>query len=75
MLARALALVPSRQRAAVVLRYWSQLSVVETAKVLRCSEGNVKSRTARGPGLPSTGVVVHWDGRQWTDLGTTFTGR
>jgi RNA polymerase sigma-70 factor (sigma-E family) len=47
-LARALACVPPRQRAAVVLRYWSQLSVAETAKVLRCSEGTVKSQSARG---------------------------
>ncbi|ALG14964.1 RNA polymerase sigma factor [Kibdelosporangium phytohabitans] len=44
----ALARVPARQRAAVVLRYWSQYSVAETAAVLRCSEGTVKSQTARG---------------------------
>lgn len=48
LLRRALAEVPPRQRAAVVLRYWSQLSVSETAAVLRCSEGTVKSQTARG---------------------------
>jgi RNA polymerase sigma-70 factor (sigma-E family) len=44
----ALAQVPPRQRAAVVLRYWSEYSVAETAAILRCSEGNVKSQTARG---------------------------
>jgi RNA polymerase sigma-70 factor (sigma-E family) len=44
----ALAQLPPRQRAAVVLRYWSQYSVTETAAILRCSEGNVKSQTARG---------------------------
>ncbi|HJP75398.1 MAG TPA: SigE family RNA polymerase sigma factor [Pseudonocardiaceae bacterium] len=44
----ALATVPPKQRAAVVLRYWSQLSVTETAAALRCSEGTVKSNTARG---------------------------
>ncbi|HEX4223862.1 MAG TPA: SigE family RNA polymerase sigma factor [Pseudonocardiaceae bacterium] len=44
----ALARVPARQRAAVVLRYFAQLSVTETAAVLRCSEGTVKSQTARG---------------------------
>jgi RNA polymerase sigma-70 factor (sigma-E family) len=47
-LRRALAEIPPRQRAAVVLRYWSQLSVTETAAILRCSEGTVKSQTARG---------------------------
>lgn len=44
----ALTSVPARQRAAIVLRYWSQLSVAETAVALGCSEGTVKSQTARG---------------------------
>jgi RNA polymerase sigma-70 factor (sigma-E family) len=44
----ALAQLPPRQRAAVVLRYWSQYSVTETAAILRCSEGTVKSQSARG---------------------------
>ena len=43
-----LATLPARQRAAVVLRYWSQHSVTETAAILRCSEGTVKSQSARG---------------------------
>ncbi|MFD9734619.1 RNA polymerase sigma factor [Umezawaea sp. NPDC059074] len=47
-LRRALADLPAMQRATVVLRYFSQLSITETAAVLRCSEGTVKSRTARG---------------------------
>lgn len=45
---RALATVPPRMRAAVVLRHWLQLDVRETADVLGCSEGTVKSQTARG---------------------------
>jgi RNA polymerase sigma-70 factor (sigma-E family) len=44
----ALAQVPRRQRAALVLRYWEDLSLVETADVLGCSVGNVKSQCARG---------------------------
>lgn len=47
-LREALARLPPRQRAVVVLRYWSQHSVTETATILRCSEGNVKSQSARG---------------------------
>jgi RNA polymerase sigma-70 factor (sigma-E family) len=48
LLRRALAEIPPRQRAAVVLRYWSQLSVTETAAIMRCAEGTVKSQTAHG---------------------------
>lgn len=44
----ALARLAPRQRAAVVLRYWSQHSVAETAAILRCSEGTVRSQAARG---------------------------
>lgn len=36
------------QRAAVVLRYWLDLSESETASILGCSIGNVKSQAARG---------------------------
>lgn len=44
----ALAKMPPRQRAVVVLRYWEDLDVAETAQVLHCSEGTVKSQSARG---------------------------
>ena len=45
---RALADLPPRMRAAVVLRHIHDASVAETADALGCSEGNVKSQTARG---------------------------
>ena len=44
----ALAELPPRQRACVVLRYFEDLSVADTARALGCSEGTVKSQTARG---------------------------
>ena len=44
----ALRRVPPRQRATLVLRYYSDLTVEQTAKVLGCSAGTVKSQTAKG---------------------------
>ncbi|MGW4947500.1 SigE family RNA polymerase sigma factor [Actinoplanes sp. NPDC004185] len=48
MLLQALAGVPPRQRAVLVLRYWEDMSVDETAAVLGCTAGTVKSQAARG---------------------------
>lgn len=39
--------LPAGQRAAVVLRYWMDLSEAQTAAWLGCSVGNVKSQAAR----------------------------
>lgn len=47
-LRRALAELPVRQRSAVVLRYYLDLSEAETADALQCPTGTVKSLTARG---------------------------
>jgi RNA polymerase sigma-70 factor (sigma-E family) len=43
----ALGRLPRRQRAAVVLRYYEGLTEAETAAVLDCSVGTVKSQTSR----------------------------
>ena len=47
-LADALASLPVRQRKAVVLRFFDDLSVEEVAQIMNCSPGTVKSQTARG---------------------------
>ena len=43
----ALGALPPGMRAAVVLRHWLDLSVGETAELMNCSEGTVKSQTAK----------------------------
>lgn len=40
--------LPAQQRATVALRFYEGLSVAETAAVLGCSTGTVKSNTSRG---------------------------
>jgi RNA polymerase sigma-70 factor (sigma-E family) len=47
-LLQALLTLPLRQRATIVLRYLEGLSERETAAVLGCSEGTVKSQSSRG---------------------------
>ncbi|CAN7152237.1 SigE family RNA polymerase sigma factor [Terrabacter sp. LjRoot27] len=44
---RALARLPRRQRAVVVLRFYEDLSEIETAEILQCSVGTVKSQASR----------------------------
>ncbi len=44
----ALRALPERQRAAVVLRHWCDLSEAETASIMGCSLGTVKSNTSKG---------------------------
>ena len=44
----ALAKLPPRQRAAIVLRFYCDLPVEEVGRELGCAPGTVKSQTARG---------------------------
>ncbi|HZX56833.1 MAG TPA: sigma-70 family RNA polymerase sigma factor, partial [Ilumatobacteraceae bacterium] len=58
----ALAQVPPRQRAALVLRYYDDLSEAETAAALGCSLGTVKSQTAKGLARLRTLMATEHDG-------------
>jgi RNA polymerase sigma-70 factor (sigma-E family) len=77
-LVRLLHQLPPRQRAVIVLRYWEQRTEAETAALLGCSEGTVKSAAARGlrrlrelAGMgQQPGSGLEWGGRSGPGTGT-----
>jgi RNA polymerase sigma-70 factor (sigma-E family) len=69
-LIEALATLPPKPRAIVVLRYWEDMSVDQVAAQLGCSAGNVKSQSARA--LVKLRSLLHPDAAQaiGTDQGS-----
>lgn len=44
---KAMEILPARQREAFILRYWEEMSLAETAVIMKCSEGSVKTHCSR----------------------------
>ncbi|MFI0169135.1 SigE family RNA polymerase sigma factor [Streptomyces sp. NPDC017095] len=67
-LLKALAQLPVRQREAVVLRYWEDLTETQTAEAMGCSVGTVKSNAAKGiaklRAIPALADTVTHGGRK-----------
>lgn len=64
-----LADLPPRRRAVLVLRYFCDQSVQDTAELLGCSSGTVKSQTARALDTlraKLVGVTIPEEDPQWT---------
>jgi RNA polymerase sigma-70 factor (sigma-E family) len=55
----ALAKLPPRERAVLVLRYWADLPTGEVAAILGCSAGTVKSVSCRSHPRPGTPASPH----------------
>jgi RNA polymerase sigma-70 factor (sigma-E family) len=66
-LLKALAQLPARQREAVVLRYWEDLTETQVAEAMGCSVGTVKSNAAKGiaklRAIPGLAEMVTQGGR------------
>ncbi|GHD98219.1 SigE family RNA polymerase sigma factor [Streptomyces alanosinicus] len=67
-LLKALAQLPVRQREAVVLRYWEDLTETQAAEAMGCSVGTVKSNAAKGiaklRAIPALAETVTYGGRK-----------
>ncbi|MFE7133835.1 SigE family RNA polymerase sigma factor [Streptomyces sp. NPDC057638] len=66
-LAAAVRALPARQRAVVVLRYFEDLSVEETAATLGCTTGTVKSQSSKA--LRTLRGLLPSDDRERADCG------
>ena len=55
----ALSKLPARQREALVMRYWEEMDVAETALVMGCSQGSVKTHCSRAVRAMAASLEKH----------------
>lgn len=65
-LQEALRRLTAKQRAVIVLRFYEDKGVTETAELLNCSIGNVKSQTAKALARLRTGLPTTEGFREWS---------
>jgi RNA polymerase sigma factor (sigma-70 family) len=57
--------LPARQREAIVLRFYADLSVADTAAAMRCAEGTVRALTAQA--VAALRTTIDHDDRETSD--------
>jgi RNA polymerase sigma-70 factor (sigma-E family) len=70
----ALAQLPARQRAVLVLRYWADLPVAEVADQLGCSEGTVTSTASRAAARLAEALAHRAPSATQSDRSTSMKG-